>query len=67
LDAVFPRWYGRDWVESRSLGPALTIGTPPAKCFEETVRDYLTVELTNYSDEDRAAILELAEALLHDD
>jgi hypothetical protein len=31
------------------------------------VRDYLTGELTNYSDEDRAAILELAENLLHDD
>jgi exonuclease SbcD len=67
LDAIFPRWYGRDWVESRSVGPALTIGAPPAKSFEETVRDYLTGELTNYSDEDRAAILELAENLLHDD
>jgi exonuclease SbcD len=67
LDAIFPRWYSRDWVESRSVGPALTIGAPPAKSFEVTVRDYLTGELTNYSDVDRAAILELAENLLHDD
>jgi exonuclease SbcD len=67
LDAIFPRWYCRDWVENRSVGPALTIGAPPAKSFEETVRDYLTGELTNCSDEDRAAILELAEELLHDD
>ena len=67
LDAIFPRWYGRDWVESRSLGPALTIGAPPAKGFEETVRDYLVSELTNYSDDDRSAVLELAEELLHDD
>jgi len=67
LDAIFPRWYSRDWAESRSVGPSLTIGAPPAKSFEETVRDYLTGELTNYSDEDRAAILELAENLLHDD
>src|SRR5262245_12350628 len=65
LDAIFPRWYGRDWVESRSLGPALTIGeSPPAKSFDETVRDYLAAELTNYGDEDRAAVLALAEGLL---
>jgi exonuclease SbcD len=67
LDATFPRWYSRDWVERRSVGPALTIGAPPAKSFEETVRDYLSGELTNYPDVDRAAILELAEELLHDD
>jgi exonuclease SbcD len=67
LNAIFPRWYGRDWVESRSVGPALTVGAPPAKSFEETVRDYLSGELTNYPDDDRAAILELAEELLHDD
>jgi DNA repair protein SbcD/Mre11 len=67
LDGIFPRWYGRDWTESRSVGPALTVGAPPAKSFEETVRDYLAGELTNYSDDDRAAILELAEELLHDD
>jgi DNA repair protein SbcD/Mre11 len=65
LDAIFPRWYGRDWVESRSLGPALTVGeAPPAKSFDETVRDYLAAELTNYGDEDRAAVLALAEGLL---
>ena len=68
LDAIFPRWYGRDWVESRSLGPALTIGeAPAAKSFEETVRDYLAGELTNYGDEDRAAVLGLAEGLLKEE
>jgi exonuclease SbcD len=64
LDAIFPRWYGRDWVESRDLGPSLTTGEAPAKSFEETVRDYLAAELTNYPDEDRSAVLELAEGLL---
>ena len=64
LDTIFPRWYGRDWVESRSLGPALTVGEAPAKSFEETVRDYLRQELMNEPDEWRNAILARAEALL---
>jgi exonuclease SbcD len=66
LDAIFPRWYGRDWMETSDLGPALTVGdAPPSKRFEDTVRDYLTTELQNH--EDRAAVLELAEELLRGD
>jgi DNA repair protein SbcD/Mre11 len=65
LEAIFPRWYNRDWTERSALGPALTLGeTAPAKSFEDTVRDYLTTELTNYADEDRAAVLDLASEML---
>jgi exonuclease SbcD len=67
LEEIFPRWYSRDWTERTDLGPALTVGeAPPVKGFEETVRDYLAAELQNHSDADRAAVLELAEGLLHE-
>jgi exonuclease SbcD len=67
LEAVFPRWYSRDWTEGSALGPALTVGeAAPTKSFEDTVRDYLTAELTNHSEADRAAVLELAEGLLRE-
>ncbi len=67
LERVFPRWYLRDWKESGDLGPALTIGDADrAKTLPETVRDYLTHELTNNTEDERAAILERAEKLLED-
>src|SRR5207244_4098124 len=44
LDAVFPRWYDRVWVETGSLGPAISAG-PTAAGFEEVVREYLAAEL----------------------
>ena len=59
LDAIFPRWYGRDWTERNDLGPALTTGAAtPSKSFEDTVREYLETELQNH--ENRAAVLDLA-------
>jgi exonuclease SbcD len=67
LEAIFPRWYSRDWVERSTLGPALTVGeSAPGKSFEDTVRDYLGTELTNHPDADRAAVLELAEELMRE-
>src|SRR5262245_23196526 len=50
LEALFPRWYDRHIRESSELGPTLITGEPSrSKSFEETVRDYLTQELTNYT------------------
>ncbi|HEY1380773.1 MAG TPA: ATP-dependent dsDNA exonuclease, partial [Gemmataceae bacterium] len=67
LEAIFPRWYSRDWTERSTLGPALTVGgAEPTKSFEDTVRDYLTTELTNHPEADRAAVLELAETMLRE-
>jgi len=64
LETIFPRWYSRDWQEAGSLGPSLTIGEARVQSFEETVREYLSQELQNHADEERAALLERAEALL---
>jgi exonuclease SbcD len=67
LDRVFPRWYSRDWVETGELGPALNVSeAAPAKSFESTVRDYLADELQTYSDDDRTAVLALAEDLMRE-
>jgi exonuclease SbcD len=65
LDAIFPRWYARDWAESGQLGPTI-VGpdAPRGKGFAETVREYLGQELTNHDEADRAAILDRAEELL---
>src|SRR5262245_24304059 len=66
LEAIFPRWYSRDWKESGSLGPSLASGDgePRAKGFAETVREYVEQELITHPEEDRTAILERLEALL---
>jgi len=65
LDALFPRWYARDWVESGSLGPSLAArDAPRTKGFGETVRDYLGQELVQHPEADRDAILKLADGLL---
>jgi exonuclease SbcD len=67
LEAIFPRWYSRDWTERGTLGPPIEGGEAvPSKSFEDTVREYLTTELTNHPDADRAAVLELAEGLLRE-
>jgi exonuclease SbcD len=65
LDRIFPRWYQREWTEASELGPAMT--TSPAvapKSFHDTVMDYLTSELTNHDESERAALLKMAERLL---
>jgi exonuclease SbcD len=66
LDAIFPRWYEREVREANALGPTLAPpdAAPVQRSFGETVRDYLQTELMNHPDEEREALLRLAEALL---
>jgi exonuclease SbcD len=65
LDAIFPRWYARDWQEAGALGPSLAApDAGPARGFGETVRDYLGQELVHHPEPDRVAILALADDLL---
>ncbi|HEX4611425.1 MAG TPA: exonuclease SbcCD subunit D [Urbifossiella sp.] len=65
LDAVFPRWYARDWQEAGALGPSLAApDAGPARGFGETVRDYLGQELIHHPEPDRVAILAIADELL---
>ena len=67
LEEIFPRWYDRKVVEKNALGPTLTGGeVVRTKSFEETVRDYLTQELTNEPDDLRDAVLGRAEALMRE-
>lgn len=65
LEAVFPRWYARDWAEAGALTGTLVTGPAnPAKSFQDTVRDYLNQELQNEAEDRRAAILTRAEMLM---
>lgn len=65
LEAIFPRWYARDWQETSALGPTLAIdGTDRSKSFAETVREYLSTELMNHSDAERAELSRLADQLI---
>jgi exonuclease SbcD len=67
LEDIFPRWYDRTITEAGALGSTLVVGEAVrTKSFEDTVRDYLTQELTNHSDEMRNAVLARAEALLRE-
>ena len=66
LAAIFPRWYARDWTVHGELAPALSIGAAATKSFEDSVRDYLGLELLNESDDERDAIVALAESMMHD-
>ena len=65
-EAIFPRYYLRDWKESTALGPALMPGEGPApgKGFAETVREYVRHELMNHADDEQAELLGRLEALL---
>lgn len=64
-EAIFPRWYHRDWTEASELGPSLMPGEDSSrgKSFEDTVREYVRHELMNYSDEEQAEILNRLESL----
>jgi exonuclease SbcD len=67
LEEIFPRWYDRQISEAGALGETLTIGEAVrSKSFEETVRDYLTQELTNHPEAVRDAVLARAEALMRE-
>jgi len=65
LDAIFPRWYARDWKETGRVGPTLTIGEADrTRSFTETVNDYLSQELMGRSEEEREELLRLAKELI---
>jgi exonuclease SbcD len=67
LEEVFPRWYDRQILEAGTLGGTLAVGEPVrGKSFEETVRDYLSLELTNEPEELRQAVLQRAEKLMRE-
>jgi exonuclease SbcD len=67
-EAIFPRYYTRDWQEATALGPALMPGDGPAhgQGFEETVREYVRHELMNHTDEEQAELLGRLDALFAD-
>jgi SAM-dependent methyltransferase len=64
LEAVFPRWYARDWHNRAELDPTLTMGDAVPKSFEVSVRDYLEAELTNLPDDQSTALVELANSYM---
>jgi exonuclease SbcD len=65
LEEIFPRWYDRQITEASALGPSLTVGEASrSKSFEDTVRDYLTRELTNHDEALRMSVLEKVEGLM---
>lgn len=66
LEQIFPRWYARGWTETGELGPTLMGEIGPTKSFAETVRDYLKLELLNHAEDERDAILNLADALIEE-
>jgi exonuclease SbcD len=66
LEDVFPRWYERTVREANALGATLADPdpSPVQRGFGETVRHYLETELMNHAEEERKAVLALAETLL---
>jgi DNA repair exonuclease SbcCD nuclease subunit len=65
IEAIFPRWYSREWSEASALGPSLTVGDAArAQGFEDTVRDYVRQELANHPPEESEAVLARLEILL---
>jgi exonuclease SbcD len=64
LEAIFPRWYDRDWKSRGELGPAFVLGEAAAKSFETSIRDYLRDQLRNHSDEECAELFALANSYL---
>jgi DNA repair protein SbcD/Mre11 len=65
LEAIFPRWYARDWQEASKVGPTLVTGVADrSKSFAETVRVYLEQELMGHADDEKAELLKLADELI---
>jgi DNA repair protein SbcD/Mre11 len=65
LDRIFPRWYAREWKEVGTLGPSLVAAASAStRSFAETVRDYLGQELIQHPEDERDAILALADGLM---
>jgi exonuclease SbcD len=63
LGDIFPRWYDRDIIERNALDKGTLVVGPhnPAKSFEQTVREYLEQELTNFDEQFRVGVLARAE------
>jgi exonuclease SbcD len=61
LESVFPRWYARDWHNRAELTPTLTVDEAAPKSFEVSIREYLDVELANLPNDQRTALIELAQ------
>jgi exonuclease SbcD len=67
LEEIFPRWYDRQITEAGALGPTLTTGEAVrTKSFEDTVRDYLSQELTNHPEDLVHAVLGRVEELMRE-
>lgn len=65
LEAIFPRWYARNWTESNELGPSLTAPTAErSRSFEETVRGYVESELAFHDVDERNDLLQRLNELL---
>ena len=65
LEDIFPRWYDRHITEASALGPTLTVGEAiRTKSFEDTVRDYLTQELSTHSADLQQSVLHRVEELM---
>ncbi len=65
LQAIFPRWYARDWNERGALGGSLVSGPAATnRSFAETVREYVEQELAHHADDERTAVLDRLNELL---
>lgn len=64
LEETFPRWYARDFYDRAETGPSLAAGDGSAASFESSVREYLNANLVNLSDDERGALLEMADRYL---
>jgi exonuclease SbcD len=65
LDEIFPRWYSRDWTESRALSPGtIASEVTTSQSFAETVRDYVAQELVQHDDAERQELLRIVDELM---
>jgi hypothetical protein len=65
LSAVFPRWYSRTWDECDASRPAVEPQPPtPTQSFIEVVRTYMTRQLAELPEHERAETAAAMESLL---
>jgi exonuclease SbcD len=67
LEAIFPRWYNREWKETTAVGESLA--NPDSRhggSFEQTVREFVRTELQNHDDSEVRELLDRLEALLQE-
>ena len=59
-EALYPRWYARDWVQTNTLGETLSIGEADrSKSLREIVQCYAGDELQNHDEAERQELLTL--------